>query len=268
VTSELPAGGELYLPRTICLTYGCAGRDVHVDIGLIEIRVIQEIGHVAADLQAIPLRLLQTLLATGYLHQDESGEYLVNGNWVRAGEHDWIEILVNAARPKMEWLNLELAETVSLAALMGDHIRVVETIESPRQIRMSNYRNRIIAPYASSLGKAIAAYQTPEKVHELLQVYGLYGTTGRTLTDPSLIRREMEKTRDRGYSTEYEETVRGGCCMGAPIFVSGGVSAAISVSLPADRLTPELEQRLPGLLCGAAQEISAACSKSKTLGHQ
>jgi IclR family acetate operon transcriptional repressor len=208
--------------------------------------------------KASALRLLQTLLVTGYARQFGDGSYALNRSWMQTTTQDWLQHLLTAAKPEMEMLNAEVAETVSLAALMGDHIRVIATLESPRHIRMSNYKDRILAPYASSLGKAISAYLPADRLQNLLQVYGIYATTEKTITDPALIRKEMQRTRTRGFASEYEETVRGGCCFGAPILTSAEVRAAISISLPADRLTPELEEQIPVLLCSAAGNISQA----------
>ena len=55
---------------------------------------------------------------------------------------------------------LKRTAVATLAALFEDHIRVVQTLESSREIRMSNHLLRILSPYGSSLGKAIAAHQS------------------------------------------------------------------------------------------------------------
>lgn len=207
--------------------------------------------------KASTFRLVQTLMATGYVKQQDDQTYVLNRSWTPALTQDWLRNLIAVARPSMEALNADLSETVTLAVLMQDHIRVVETIESPHLIRMSNYRDRILAPYSSSLGKAIAAYQPAERLQTLLQVYGIYATTEKTITDAAQIRQEMAKTYARGYSFEYEETVRGGCCFGAPIFTGGAVvSASLSVSLPTVRLTPALEEVIPQMLRAAAKRVS------------
>ena len=213
--------------------------------------------------KASTFRLLQTLIATGYATQDQAQNYVLNRGWVPSMTQDWLRRLVEIARPEMQLLSQEFAETVSVAALLEDHIRVVEVFESPHNIRLSNYKDRILAPNASSLGKAISAYQNPERVQKLLQVYGIYQTTEKTLTDPAQIRQDLGRIRERGYSVEYEETVRGGCCFGAPIFSEGGevVLAAMSLSLPTARLTPQLERRMPEALREATTRVSARMSE-------
>jgi IclR family acetate operon transcriptional repressor len=211
----------------------------------------------AIDLgKASTLRLLQTLLSSGYVVQTARGEYAPQATWRMPALDEWSRSLLSVAVPEMLRLNEESAETVSLAVLRDDHIRVIETIESPQHVRMANTRHRILPPYASSLGKAIAAFQTSEGLSSLISVYGLHTTTEKTLTDLNAIRREMETVRRLGYAREYEETVRGGCCFGAPIHDGQGrVRAAVSVSLPTVRLTSCLEERLPAMVMDCARRI-------------
>lgn len=207
--------------------------------------------------KASTLRLLQTLVSTGFVSREPGGVYSARG--IRAAEsadRSFVTSLIEAAEEDIQGLNSDLAETVSLAVLREDHIRVVRTVESPQHIRMSNYADRILAPYASSLGKAISAWQSPERLQVLLQVYGIYRTTDKTITDPILIRQEMARIRERGYAREYEETVPGGCCFGAPVAARGQpVLAAISISMPSSRLTPRLEKAAPELLVKTAARI-------------
>lgn len=212
------------------------------------------------------LRLLQTLVTTGFVAKDAAGNYFAVASRAASAQETGIAELIEAARGEMERLNADLAETVSLAVLRDDHIRVVQTIESPHHIRMSNYPNRILAPYASSLGKAIAAWQTPEQLQVLLQVYGIYATTNRTITEPVLIREEMARIRERGYAHEYEESVLGGCCFAAPIRGNDDepVKAAISVSLPTVRLTARNEQLIPDLLIKTAAQVAANLRRKST----
>jgi len=208
--------------------------------------------------KASTLRLLQTLVSTGFVSREPGGVYSARGiRAVDSADRSFVAALMEAAEEDIQVLNSDLAETVSMAVLRDDHIRVVRTLESPQHIRMSNYPDRILAPYASSLGKAISAWQSPERLQTLLQVYGIYRTTDKTITDPILIREEMARIRERGYAREYEETVPGGCCFGAPVSAKGQpVMAAISISMPSSRLTPKMEKAAPELLLKAAARVS------------
>ena len=202
-------------------------------------------------------RLLQTLVATGVVSTSGNGDYFPVRRFAPMQESSWVDALVTAARPEMNRINADLAEAITLAALFGDHIRVVQTLESTREIRMSNYLSRILSPYGSSLGKAIAAHQDPARLNQLFQVYGVYPLTKKTIVDPALMLEELERTRRRGYSSEFEETVEGGCCFGAPIRVAHQVRAAISVSIPIARYSDGFDAKVGEILIAAASRIEA-----------
>ncbi len=104
-------------------------------------------------------RLLKTLEATGYVAQDARGQYKLALGIHAVTPTQWLNKLVRIAVPHMQALTLETTETVSLAALFENRIEVVAVIESPHVIRMSNVVGHILPPNASSLGKAIIAFQ-------------------------------------------------------------------------------------------------------------
>jgi IclR family acetate operon transcriptional repressor len=205
------------------------------------------------------LRILSTLQMMGWLARDGNENYCLDRDWPRIGAQAMRRRLHTAALPEMRKLHADFAETVTLASLFDDHIRVIEVLDSPQLIRMANYKGRILPPYASSLGKAITAFQDAIQTAVLLQIYGAYQFTGKTITDPRAIQGDLACVRQRGYSVDDEETVMGGVCFGAPIrSADGAVAAAISVSQPVQRLTGERRRTLTETLMEAAERISAA----------
>ena len=68
---------------------------------------------------------------------------------------------------------------------------------------------------------------------------------------------EFEWTRENGYAFDREESTMGGICVGAAIrSKSGNVVAAISVSTPIIRMTPDREKEIVKAVLHSAQEIS------------
>lgn len=202
-------------------------------------------------------RLLSTLQMMGWLARDNSDNYFLDREWPKISIQSWLRRLTAAALPEMHKLNTDFAETVTLAGIFEDHIRVVEVLDSPQVIRMANYKGRILPPYASSLGKAITAFQNPTRMAVLLQIYGAYQFTEYTITDPRSVQAEFARVRELGYSCDEGETVIGGVCFGAPIrSADGSVSAALSISQPRQRLAPEIRETLPGILMETAHRIS------------
>jgi IclR family transcriptional regulator, acetate operon repressor len=209
--------------------------------------------------KASTLRLLRTLVHSGYLVRDRHDNYSLGRDWPSKEQHSRLRLLSAAAEPFLRQLNAEWGETVALAFLFGDLIRVASVAESTHSIHMSNYPGRVLQPYASSLGKSIVAFQSPEAAQRLLHTYGIYSLTPHTLTDFRAIQEDLAQVRERGYAWDREETVLGGVCVGAPIVVRGGeVFASISMSTPTPRFTREVEALLPGVITGYAARIATA----------
>ncbi|MDR3719692.1 MAG: IclR family transcriptional regulator [Bryobacteraceae bacterium] len=212
--------------------------------------------------KASTLRLLRTLQSTGYLVRDQNDCYRLDREWPHPQQH-LLTLLRESAAPLLRALNSEFGETVALAFLFDDLIRVIEVIESTQQIRMSNYKGGLLQPHASSLGKAIAAFQTPEKAQKLLSTYGNFKLAPATLTDPRAIQEEYAAIRERGFAFDLEETVPGGNCVGAPIrSVTGEVVGALSISMPKDRFTAELHELLPARLKQCAEQVTNAMKQA------
>ncbi len=218
--------------------------------------------------KASTLRLLRTLQTTGYLVRDANDNYHLDRDWPSARQHHLLRLLCESAMPPLASLNAEFGETVALAFLFEDVIRVVEVIESTHHIRMSNYKGGILQPYASSLGKSITAFQTPENAQKLLYTYGIFRLTSATLTDFRAIQEDLAEVRERGYAWDREETVPGGTCVGAPIRSPGGdVIGALSISMPKDRFTLELQEILPGRVKQYAEQVTKAMRSSEDGGE-
>jgi len=213
--------------------------------------------------KASTLRLLRTLQGLGYIHRDEHENYYCERVWPTVKQQMRLTALRQCAMPVLAQLNAELGETVALAFLFDDVIRVVEVIESTHHIRMSNYRGGILQPYASSLGKSITAFQTPELAQRLLYTYGIFALTPNTLTDFRAIQDDLAAVRERGYAWDREETVLGGMCCGAPIQLPGGeVFAALSMSMPKARFTKQIEEVLPKMMIDHANEVAKGLKKA------
>jgi DNA-binding IclR family transcriptional regulator len=214
-------------------------------------------------------RLLQTLETIQYIRRDANGHYLPSDKNAVSGSTQYMGSLLTAAREPMRRLNMEFGETVSLAALIQNHLEAVDVIESANLIRMTNIVGRILPPHASSMGKVITAWQDAETRKRLLQSYGLTRFNENTIVDERTIEEEFGQIRTRGYATDNEESNVGGQCYGVPIFSAiGKVSAAISISMPKARVPAGDAQKehLIQTLVKAAEEISQKLMHPTLLG--
>lgn len=208
-------------------------------------------------------RILHTLEVAGYVHRDGSGRYRLAAQAQPIVPFNLQDRLVEAALPRMKELCREFGETVSVAALFDNHIEVVAVEESPKLIRMGNILGRILPPHASSLGKAITAFQPEEQRERILRSYGIHTFTENTITDERRLREEFERVRREGYSSDREETTRDGYCFGAPILLDPERAvAALSISLPKMRLgDASSRERMIRAVQKAAAEISATLQR-------
>lgn len=201
-------------------------------------------------------RILHTLESLGYVTRGAEGYSApalpqVPARTIR-------ELLRHAPEP-LRALALETGETASLAAVFENHIEVVLVVESPQLIRMANTLGRIIPPHASSLGKAITAFQTDDNRYRLLRSYGIAQFTPTTVTDELALNREFEAIRQQGFAEDREESTPGAACFGCPILRTDGTAlGSISVSMPKMRFNGESHQKQ---LVAAVKKAAAVITK-------
>jgi DNA-binding IclR family transcriptional regulator len=125
-------------------------------------------------------------------------------------------------------------------------------------------RTGISAPLGcTGLGKALLAYEPPEKVREWIDRQGLPKFTDHTITALDTFMLEMKTTRERGFSLELEEHENGVRCIAAPVRDGKGyVVAAISISvstdiIPADLVNSPLHEHILETATAISQAIAA-----------
>jgi len=222
---------------------------------------LNDLAHLLQLTKSSTFRLLHTLEALHHVLRDEQGHYRGVGAKSQAIQVHSIQELRAAASDPLRMLNMEFRETISLATLMGNHVEVIEVINSPHLMRMSNIVGRILPPHASSMGKAITAFQSAETRARLIESYGLTGFTPNTIADQRLLEECFEQIRATGISYDDEENTLGGFCFGSPIILADNrVTAAISLSMPKARLPHDEADRQK--IVDRLHEIAATIAKA------
>jgi DNA-binding IclR family transcriptional regulator len=202
-------------------------------------------------------RVLLTLEKHRYLQQHRDGTYqlapkLIFGWLVQAADH-----LRAVVRPEIERLANTFNETVSVAYLYDDRIHVLDCMETFHEIRMTNKIGRVLPPHCSAMGKAITAFQERPLADRILEVYGLSPRTDKTIIDRHKLFSEFEEVRRTGIAWDREESIRGGICFSAALRNEGKpVVAAISLSTPVVRMSPEREKEIRAAILEAAGRIA------------
>lgn len=204
-------------------------------------------------------RILSTLENYRYLQRNPDGAYQLAPKVLFGTLYDHAEKFREAIHPYLQQLNNRFDETVSLGFLYGDRIQVIDTIQGFQAIRAVNVLGRVLPPHCSSLAKVITAFQPPERIDRIVQVYGMPPHTENTITDRATLLDEYERIRQQGWAREREESAPGWCCCGAPIFDQlGRCISAISVATPTIRYSPETEAEIVSELLRTAHAATLA----------
>jgi IclR family acetate operon transcriptional repressor len=193
----------------------------------------------------------------GYLSQDEGRErYRLGTQALLLGQAAQRSLGIDSVRPVLEQLADGTGESVNLGLLDGDMVVVVYRVESSQPLRFSMEVGSRIELYASSMGKALLAFNDGLADYPDRRADSLQPLTARTHTDPDSLRADLDVIRSRGWSTDDEESLPAVRCVGAPVVdMSGQARAAVAVQAPAVRMPNERFDELGPVVRRAADQL-------------
>jgi DNA-binding IclR family transcriptional regulator len=163
--------------------------------------------------------LLRTLAPLGCVRRDEiTKKYFVGTRMfaLAAGAADEIE-LVNVCTPPLEALARETGETSHLAVRSNDIGVIIAKFDGSASVRTTERIGTEKPAHATAIGKIILAAIREAELERYLASHPLKAYTEKTLTDPALLKAEVEKVRRRGVAfddCEFNLEIR---CIAAPI---------------------------------------------------
>ncbi|CAL9571575.1 IclR family transcriptional regulator [Streptomyces sp. enrichment culture] len=237
--------------RTVELLEYFAGRP-----GMHSLAAVQEaVGYPKSSLYM----LLRTLVDLGWVETDATGTrygigvraLLVGTSYIDGDE------VVAAARPTLDRLADDTAETVHLARLDGTNVVHLATRQSQHHLRPFTRVGRRLPAHSTALGKALLSTYPDERVRELLPPT-LPAPTGNTVTDRERLIEELHRVREQGFAVDREENTVGLRCYAVAIPYRTPARDAISCSVPVARLTPAHEQTVKDALFDARDRLTLA----------
>lgn len=222
-----------------------------------EPRGVSELAREIGATKSAVFRILVNLERRGYVVRDAHSKYQLGGRLIQLGYRALGAIDIRStARPVMERLHESFNETVNLVLLTDQGIRYIDMIESDHGLRMSAQVGATDEMHSTAVGKAILSF-LPDQEREAILAGPLVARTAQTITDPELLRVELNRIRCSGVAEDRGENEEGAHCVGAPIFNhSGKVIAGISVSSPATRLNGERLDLITDAVRNAARDIT------------
>lgn len=154
--------------------------------------------------------------------------------------------LPRLARPILEQLASDTRETAFLAVPSRDEIVYLDKVQTDMQLQLNVELGTRRPMHCTGLGKAILSFLPQAQQEQVLAVSPLRAYTPSTITDPMILRLELQRTRERGYAIDREEIIPGVHCIAVPILnFAGQPVGAISVA----GTTPKTEgERLDALV--------------------
>lgn len=206
-------------------------------------------------------RTLQTLVECGWAQQDgATSAYRPSLRLFELGAMvESVADLRLLMRPHLAALSAASGETIHLAVLDGAEIVYLDKFDSPLPVAAySRIGGRAPAACVAS-GKALLAALGEDESTLRQRLGDLQAHTPHSLTDPAELRRELQRTRERGFAENREEWRLGVCGLGVPVFNARGEPvAAIGISVPSIRFGRARARELALQLVHTAAAASAA----------
>lgn len=222
---------------------------------------LTELANVLGWSRSMPYRFVHTLQRLGYLQQDSQTKRYSLGPQVLELGFEYLHSLQlpDLAQPYLERLREETGASAHLGILEGSEVVYIARVQTRLMSASNIHVGSRLPAHATSMGKALLAFQPPEILEKLLSDHALAAYTTRTITDPVRLREELAGIREKGYVFNDQEFEFGIRSIAAPLHRTGGhVVAAINISAPTPVLNDEMVEgvAIPAVL-RVARDLSA-----------
>ena len=211
-------------------------------------------------------RILNDLAIGRYVERAQPGSYRLGMRLLELGNLVKGRLNVrDAALLPMRALHNRIQQPVNLSVRQGDEIVYVERAYSERSgmqvVRAIGGRAPL---HLTSVGKLFLSVDDAQRIRAYATRTGLNGQTRNSITQLSVLERELSRVRQMHYAHDNEELELGVRCMACGIFDDQGVLlAGLSISAPASRL----DEAWLSQLQATAQEISATLGFVPAVGR-
>lgn len=165
--------------------------------------------------------------------------------------------LTRVAAPVMAELVEELGETVHLAVLQGSEVFFLESIETPKSLRVGGRAGHLRPAYATATGRVLLSELGDEELQTHLPSV-LSALTRKTVTDREELASVLATARRHGYAWSLGESEEDVASVAVPVRnASGRIAAALAAAAPPSRLGEEDVAPIAAKLTSGASRISS-----------
>jgi IclR family transcriptional regulator, KDG regulon repressor len=202
-------------------------------------------------------RLLHTLTTCGLAIQDPISQEYYPGPAlfeIASNPMKLHQYLIFATYSKMDELRRIVGETVSLDIKFGTEKLKLQQLNGLKNISFVGRPLVLDQVWSGASGKVILAQLPDQELQMILDNMELITLTPRTITNKQIFKQEIEKVKERGYSTSIGETELGVAAIAAPI-ANYVVPTSLAIIGPEDRITQNIMDSIDALKA-KAREIS------------
>ena len=207
-------------------------------------------------------RLMQMLVYHGFARQEpDSRAYVAGGRLMALGLQLARKSDVRRlARPYMERLATEVAETVHLQARQSDQtVLCLDSVESPRALRIGSRAGIAFPAAVSAGGRAILSTLSERELIELYPSARLPAYAQSPLRLRTELLAKLQVVRERGYAVQENESEPDVSAISAPVRSGDGVASfALTVALPSARMSQGVEMTIGAAVLTQARLFAAA----------
>lgn len=189
-------------------------------------------------------------------HDPFSKTYSVGFNFIQLGYKCVSSIdlfkVIDAACLK---LASTVKETVHAAILVDTNITYISKHEYGGNISIVNNIGMTLPAHATAIGKSLLSGYSNEELKKMYKDEKLDQFTPNTITSVDRLLEEVDKVRERGYSTEVGEISLLASCVGIPILKDNKIITSISITFPVAKLNPEYQNYIIDSLKLAKTEL-------------
>lgn len=214
-------------------------------------------------------RMVKTFQTLGYLKQDDDTQRYSLGPKVMklAGVYTHQNPLPSIASKVFENYADRFEYNFYLGKLYRFEVVYLAVLDGRGPIKIAVEPGGTTALHSTALGKVLLAFQSDDYIHEFIRRSDLHRYSPRSITDPEMLREQLNKIRKQGYAVNDGEHYAQVGAISVPVYDhTGRVTLATSLAYPIHLINDGRIQ--PENLVPLAQEITDEISYRSGQGRQ
>lgn len=206
-------------------------------------------------------RIVTAMVKRGYMKQGKKrGKYSLNTKLLSFNlQNQRYRILQHIVSPYLLRLSELVGESIMVAIRQGNSTRAIATKNDIHPLTVNADQISDNPMYATSIGKILLAYDSPEELKQYLKTTKLKKFTPNTITDANHLKTHLDMIKKEGVAYDDEEFNLGIKGFAVPIRDKDGkASIALGILGPSVRLTRETITRILPEVKLCSKEISNA----------